>query len=985
LGTGSGDPSARQGFAKQFASLWPYFEKISPKQGYLEGGLLFYPGTKPDGESAMPVLNKETGTYDFTPNITTFHIPVDSELGKQIPKSKMMVAATGYFSSMGSSDEERFPDAQKLSVPGIIVQGTTYVQDPVELDFQGLSNLEAFIKKNAKLIDNYLAPKPGLSNPGGELYSYLNKHLRTEGLLADFPAWANANMSAKKAQTLLSDPKGLQATLGAVEGLSKQKNVLIGQLSQGLHGGIKQTKPEGYAQAHPGAKFKYDIPGQFVKTIDQTNWKPRESVVSEAKGGKKAVIGWGRGMGHTGHDALVTSVIHQAERTSATPFFVVSRSFGKDDPIPPETKLALYQKKFPKYSKMFSLPSPDAPTLNDVLAKLAAKGYSDVTLVVGADQKEAFGYLTRPDKSGVPPYQKFGLNSLQIMSRQDTKAPGSDPTQKDYHEGPRATPMREVLLDPNKSEQEQFAVWRQAMSSALSDQEVLQMMNTAKENLAKFNMPKPKGRKLKEFIERVKPLLEHATPAQKVKIYNQLLEAKRQLNELGEPSSNNLANKVAMLIHTKKPEIFSRYGDEHVMDTIIDTCTNNPNKTEMELAIEALNTLKQQINEGKLNEFAVDGFEGGDHRSKILASVGRLFDTGNKVDWRVPGQMGHVIRVQDDGVTMKPLNKPHSRRSYFLPMYDDSRDKNYTIKMIAPKHYAVISSDPSWDLEEGAEEALQFATKAHAGQERAGGDPYISHPVRVANHIKEFKKSHNLDALLSAAYLHDTLEDTDTTQEVLHDLFGGLVASLVQELTSDPEQIKQMGKAAYLAHKMAAMSSYALVIKLADRLDNVKDITTAKTPQWRAKYKAETEHILDYIEKNRVLSGTHQKLIGLIRNKISELDNPEPEVTENLGLPQPGTYEETHMMSKPGGHRIMSLTNEDSDTEMDQVYRFAQQHYPNMRDKQAAFVKYVMHALKHSEQDDSRQDQEIQDLEQEVNQLQAQTKVAESSDYLDEK
>ena len=182
-------------------------------------------------------------------------------------------------------------------------------------------------------------------------------------------------------------------------------------------------------------------------------------------------------------------------------------------------------------------------------------------------------------------------------------------------------------------------------------------------------------------------------------------------------------------------------------------------------------------------------------------------------------------------------------------------------------------------MAEGEEEALQYATQAHAGQTRAGGDPYITHPMRVADHIRQYKQSHNLEALISAAYLHDTIEDTDTTHEILHDLFGGLVASLVQELTSDPAQIKQMGKAQYLAHKMAAMSSYGLVIKLADRLDNVKDITTARTPQWRAKYKAETEHILNFIEKNRVLTGTHRKLIGLIRNKIGEL--VEPQVQEN--------------------------------------------------------------------------------------------------------
>jgi hypothetical protein len=185
-------------------------------------------------------------------------------------------------------------------------------------------------------------------------------------------------------------------------------------------------------------------------------------------------------------------------------------------------------------------------------------------------------------------------------------------------------------------------------------------------------------------------------------------------------------------------------------------------------------------------------------------------------------------------------------------------------------------------VDEGAEEALQYATQAHAGQTRSGGEPYITHPMRVADHIKQYKQSHNLDALISAAYLHDTIEDTDTTHEALHDLFGGLVASLVKELTSDPEQIKKVGKAQYLAHKMAAMSSYALVIKLADRLDNVKDITTARTPQWRQKYKNETEHILNYIEKTRALSGTHQKLIELIRAKLSELNNPQPEVNEVL-------------------------------------------------------------------------------------------------------
>jgi|GEM_PF-1414517 len=176
-------------------------------------------------------------------------------------------------------------------------------------------------------------------------------------------------------------------------------------------------------------------------------------------------------------------------------------------------------------------------------------------------------------------------------------------------------------------------------------------------------------------------------------------------------------------------------------------------------------------------------------------------------------------------------------------------------------------------IPEDSEEALAYAAKAHQGQTRSGGEAYITHPVRVAQIVQQYKQSHNLDALLSAAYLHDTIEDTDATHEDLEKLFGGLVASLVLELTSDVDKIKEVGKSTYLAKKMAHdMTSYSLVIKLADRLSNVEDIATAKSPAWRAKYKAETIHILDYIEKNRILSGTHQKLIGLIREKLNEVE-----------------------------------------------------------------------------------------------------------------
>jgi hypothetical protein len=124
LGTGGGADESRTQFAKQVADLWPLFEQISPDSGYLEGGLLFYPGVKPDGATAMPVYNKNTQTFDFKPNITGFHIPANSKLGKQIGNpnqlnAKLMVASTGWFPTLGSTEEGRFPNAESLSQPDI--------------------------------------------------------------------------------------------------------------------------------------------------------------------------------------------------------------------------------------------------------------------------------------------------------------------------------------------------------------------------------------------------------------------------------------------------------------------------------------------------------------------------------------------------------------------------------------------------------------------------------------------------------------------------------------------------------------------------------------------------------------------------------------------------------------------------------------------------------------------------------------------------
>lgn len=165
------------------------------------------------------------------------------------------------------------------------------------------------------------------------------------------------------------------------------------------------------------------------------------------------------------------------------------------------------------------------------------------------------------------------------------------------------------------------------------------------------------------------------------------------------------------------------------------------------------------------------------------------------------------------------------------------------------------------------DKAKAFATIAHKGQHRIGGEDYIVHPIRVAEYVKKYKESSELDMLVAAAYLHDTIEDTNVTYYDIVKEFGPGIASIVLELTTDEDIKKELGKKKYLQLKLKNMSSWALVIKLCDRLDNVKDLNKC-SQEFKEKYIDETIDILNYLEQNRNLSNTHKKIIDEIKKEL---------------------------------------------------------------------------------------------------------------------
>ena len=154
--------------------------------------------------------------------------------------------------------------------------------------------------------------------------------------------------------------------------------------------------------------------------------------------------------------------------------------------------------------------------------------------------------------------------------------------------------------------------------------------------------------------------------------------------------------------------------------------------------------------------------------------------------------------------------------------------------------------------------AMKLAEKAHRGQKRRGsGLPYFYHPVTVAIIVASFKQSKHLSEILCAAFLHDTFEDTSLTFKQTARMFTPLVASLVQELTNDEKEIARIGKLEYHKKKLVGISSYALYIKLGDRLHNVSDNPSEKMVP-------ETLELMEHLKKNRKLTKIQKTMVAEI-------------------------------------------------------------------------------------------------------------------------
>ncbi len=154
--------------------------------------------------------------------------------------------------------------------------------------------------------------------------------------------------------------------------------------------------------------------------------------------------------------------------------------------------------------------------------------------------------------------------------------------------------------------------------------------------------------------------------------------------------------------------------------------------------------------------------------------------------------------------------------------------------------------------------AVEFAAHKHKDQRRkdAKASPYINHPIALAQ-ILRVEGGVDDPAVIAAALLHDTVEDTDTSYQELRGQFGASVADIVAEVT-DTKWLQKGSRKRLQISKASRATEGARLVKLADKIANLRDIIASPPASWSLARKREcfdwAKQVVDQVR------GTNAKL-----------------------------------------------------------------------------------------------------------------------------
>ena len=167
---------------------------------------------------------------------------------------------------------------------------------------------------------------------------------------------------------------------------------------------------------------------------------------------------------------------------------------------------------------------------------------------------------------------------------------------------------------------------------------------------------------------------------------------------------------------------------------------------------------------------------------------------------------------------------------------------------------------------QGLLQAVLYASDKHRDQKRKiNGEPYVHHCMRVSQTVDSFSNGNT--KLIIVALLHDAIEDTTATYHDLKKEFGQEVADMVLSLTNNKTELAMLGKTEYLKRKVNKLTDDELLIKLADRLDNIRDLSDN---EWSREYARQTGDIFFGEHMRQDLNPAHIELLSMIAESIAQ-------------------------------------------------------------------------------------------------------------------
>lgn len=268
--------------------------------------------------------------------------------------------------------------------------------------------------------------------------------------------------------------------------------------------------------------------GRIVKITSPEMKSAMRTKISEAtsKRFKPAVVTVGSFVGHKGHQQLINQVIATAKLLGGDAYVYVSPTVGPDDPVPPEIKLATLKTLFPAIKNNIQVWQEGGNALKKIEKELVLPSnspYNKIILMVGDDRYEGFNnWMKSLEKRMHDPraVAKFGgtQNQVEFETRR---------TERDLNSGGTGisfTMLRNVLNNDKLSENDKLVKWLQSFDTdTLGIEWVKKLMAiTNKRNQLAS---------IKEYINKIKPMLGEASPQQRMKFAKILEDAKKQLEK----------------------------------------------------------------------------------------------------------------------------------------------------------------------------------------------------------------------------------------------------------------------------------------------------------------------------------------------------------------------------------------------------------------------------------------------------------------------